>query len=178
LRKIGDKKSVVQISGGRDDFPAVEVERIAHGLERVKGDSDREHNVEGVGVNCQAAIAQERSEIGDKKIAVFEKKKDNQINSESDRKKEFCGLPVFGVIDSGAAQIVCGYGNKHEQQETDIPCAIKDATGGQEHSVLPTMGQDEVKSVDNKNEKKKLCGVKKHGGLILIWLLVISPRIS
>ena len=64
LREEGDEEREVEEVARRGDAAAIDVDRVAHGLERVEGDADRQHDAEVEGRERDAEERQETRERG------------------------------------------------------------------------------------------------------------------
>src|ERR1051325_9747094 len=105
-----EREEVYEAARGRN-VPAVNVERIAHGLKRVERNARGQDVAEQVRLRRQAELREHRRNRGDEEIAILEKSQHAEIRHDAQREQEFA-LPgraqPFETEADGKIQRACG----------------------------------------------------------------------
>ena len=137
----------------RPDVPAVDVDGVAHGLERIKADAKRQaHACQRQG-KAEQAVHRRQEEVG-----VFEKAEQPEIQQERrPRSASFAVRCAAPPLDAQAERPVR---NGREQQREHIHRLaerIEQQACDQQNGIPPTLRRE---SVDRERERKK--GIEKY----------------
>ena len=90
-----EEREVPQVLRGRR-FPAVDIDRVAHRLERVEADAGRQNDAEQAHVDVlDADRVQQADQAAEEEVAVLEEAEDRQIGDHADREERLPPRP-FG----------------------------------------------------------------------------------
>jgi hypothetical protein len=127
-------KSVKRRTG--PDRPAVHVDRVAHRLERVERDADREHERERGGVHLEAQRGEGEGEAVGEEAEVLEGAEDRQLGGGGDEQEALAAGGVVAGVDGPGEGPVDRDREEHEAEEAPVPPAVKDQAGAQQQEIL------------------------------------------
>ncbi len=223
LRKEGHEEREVEEAVGGAEATAIDVDRVAHRLERVERDPDREHHVEMPVRGRNAEVPEKLLEASDEEVEVLEEPEHAEVHDEArhersaapgslgkrretpvarggddaDRsdgqRRENAGarqnaaggigsedlrpvdrheddhpqhgpgrgresLPALerAAIDHQGARVVERRREHDQRQESDVPAAVEEVAGDEQHAVLPEVRQQPIQRVDRRQEEQVL----------------------
>ena len=155
LRKKGNGQDEIAQRFGRLQDAAINVERVRERMERVKGDADRQKNVEMRWLIDDADAREQPLEIFEQKVPVFEKPQHAQVHADARHQPGASGTMSLGLGHSSAEpKIHCRCG-KEQRGKWRVPRAVKNVACGHEE-ILPRVpgthapigGDDDYKKDD------------------------------
>ena len=163
LRKKRDiSGEVVKISDGLD-LSAVHVDRIAHRLESIKGNPEREHDVQDRQACMQAERIQKRLQIVRKEMVILEKSEGQQVGNHADRDQAFSPGRDFAFGKFEGDPVIDERRQKNPKQKLPVPCRVEGKARNQQETVLPSVVKAQVNAVNHQEEKSELNRIKQQG---------------
>jgi len=162
LREKRNRENEIAERSRRLQHATINIERIRKGMESVKGNADREQNVEMRRLIDDADSREQPLEILKEEISVFEKTEHAQVHAHARDQPSF--LVIFGFTYLPTEpEIHCG-GRKQKRGKGRVPGAVKDVARDNEQIFpqLPT-AEAPVESDDNYEKDNESERVKKHG---------------
>jgi len=123
-------------------------------LKSVKGDTDREQNLEKGDSDVKSQDRQQGLHVIDEEIVILEEAEDRQISGDAEKQEEFPFFYIFRFVDLETAEIIENRGGKNKGEKPPVPGTVKHVTGHQQHPVLQPMVENEIETV-NYGEKYK-----------------------
>ena len=134
----------------------INIQRIGHGLEGVKGYSDRQDDVQMAHRGIDSDLLEQHDQIVRKEIEVFEEPQHAQTRGHADHHRDFAAALVVACIpDNQPGGVVDGRGDENQREKAPIPPAIEKVAGNQQQDVLAPMGQGPIEAVDHQKENQK-----------------------
>ena len=158
LREEGNEEGEIHEVTCRAGFSPVDVDRVAHALEGVEGDSHRQQKLMDGQMEAQIfgqAVAEE--------VVVLEDRQDAEIGAQAEDQEEFSPSLGLGFFDPPCGEVVDQGGSGDQQGVTRVPAAVKKIAGDQQD---PPSGRDRRQAVQNHHraeENQEGVGMEKHG---------------
>ena len=152
------------VAGGLE-VAAVDVDGVGEGLEGVEGDANGQNDLQGGGVHGDAEAIPGGDPVLDEEVGVFEVREDAEVNGERDPQPSILSLPVIGLLDADADEIVDEGGEGDEPEEAPVPPSVEDVGGDQQKKVLrPQLAvrHEPIQPEDNRQKDQKLRAVEEH----------------
>src|SRR4051794_41186753 len=100
LRKERNERQELNSVTTRAHLATIDIDRVAHLLECVEGNSDRQHDAKCVEVRLQPDRAQHLREAPDEEIKVFKESKNHQVQPETYSQKAPPNPSVTQIVQS------------------------------------------------------------------------------
>ena len=113
------------VAGGLEVAP-IDVDGVGEGLEGVEGDADGQDDLQGGGVHGDAEAVPGGDPVLDEEVGVLEVAKDAKVDGERNPETTLLALPVIGLFDADADEVVDEGGEGDEPEEAPVPPAIED----------------------------------------------------
>ena len=113
------------VAGGLEVAP-IDVDGVGEGLEGVEGDADGQDDLQGGGVHGDAEAVPGGDPVLDEEVGVLEVAEDAKVDGEGNPQPAFLALPVIGLFDADADEVVDEGGEGDEPEEAPVPPAIED----------------------------------------------------
>ena len=113
------------VAGGLEVAP-IDVDGVGEGLEGVEGDADGQDDLQGGGVHGDAEGVPGGDPVLDEEVGVLEVAEDAEVDGEGNPEPTFLALPVIGLFDADADEVVDEGGEGDEPEEAPVPPAIED----------------------------------------------------
>lgn len=167
LREETDVGEKCRDVAARLDVPAVHVDAVAQGLERIETDAHRQQDVERGPVGLETDAAEQQGQIFRKKVVVFEDAEDREVQDDVANGHPPASLPV--VSESAyeqAARVAEEGGQDDQKQKPHIPPAVKDIAGSYQKKILPRQPfeYEPIKQEDYRQEEDEFQRIEKHNG--------------
>ena len=137
-------------------------------LEGVEGDADGQDDLQGGGVHGDAKAVPGGDPILDEEVGVLEVAEDAEVDGERNPEPTPLALPVIGLFDADADEIVDEGGEGDEPEKAPVPPAVEDVGGDQQQQVLSpqvTLSHKPIQAEDDWQKDQKLRAVEEH------WLI-------
>ncbi len=133
LREERDEQSVVEQAAARLEFAAVHVDGVAHALECVERDADRQQHIDGAEVQRTAGCCRDVVGAGDHEIRVLEEGKHAQVADHADRDQS---LRLQGLREMQPDPVV-EHGREQDQaQVLPVPRRVEVPAGQQQDPLV------------------------------------------
>ena len=109
----------------------------------------------------------------DEEVGVLEVAEDAEVDGEGDPQPPFLPLPVIGLFDADADEVVDEGGEGNEPEEAPVPPAVEDVGRNQQQEVLRlqvAVRHEPIQPEDNRQEDQKLRAVEELPGISLTWI--------
>jgi hypothetical protein len=136
--------------------PAVRVDDVGDGVERVERNADRQDHVEHRQLGAPAEEIDEIIDRSCEESGVFEEAKQQQIDGDRRDHQQLALARVSRGEKSATCRITHECGEHHQQTETRIPITVENVTGDREPYVtLPCASQAPVDDIRHRQEGKE-----------------------
>ena len=104
----------------------------------------------------------------DEEVGVFEVAEDAEVDGKGDPEPTLLALPVIGLFDADADEIVDESGEGDESEEAPVPPSVEEVGSDQQQEILRpqvAVRHKPIQPKDNRQEDQKLRAVEEH------WLI-------
>jgi hypothetical protein len=155
-------------------------------VKRIKGNADRQKNVEMRRLINDAAPREEPLKIFEQKVPVFEKPEHAQVHADTGNQPDATGMFSFCLRDSGPEPKVHCRRGKEERGKGRIPRAIKNVAGDDEQ-VFPRVPTADapIERYHDREKNYERERIEKHevarflsekGRMVSTFLLMANPQ--
>ena len=180
----GDQMREERDEGGELDEVArwfgvasIDVDHIAHRLERIERNADRQNYVEMPMRALDPHLRQHRFEAVDEEIRVLEIAEHSQIERHAQGDERFALSLIFNAIDRHAAEVIHHGREDQKPEEPPIPTRVEIVARGEQNQVLnaqPTAGRPIYREED-REEISELKSIKEHASISLPFSTASLP---
>ena len=165
LREQGDIAGEIDEAPRGAGLPAVEIEGIAHRLERVERNAHRQHEVQqGDQVRPAPQPAGHRVGCLCAQVVVLEKGQHAHVAADGDQQPALFLRRIRRGRDAAAGQIVDGDGQQQQPAVAVVPPAVEDETAQRQPAVPPALRQQQVIAGQHHRQqaKQEFVGIEQH----------------
>jgi hypothetical protein len=168
LREEGDVERVVERFADRLEAAAVDVDGVAHRLERVEGDADRKHDFEREVRQRQPGQRGEVAQALREEAGVLEDAQDREVGDDTEGHPQPAAPRVVRPRDPEAGDVVDRGREQQQATEAPVPRAVEEVARGQQHAILRALRQHDVQGQADREEEPELEAIEEHasGGSI------------
>src|ERR1051325_7411493 len=143
-------------------LPAIDLDRITHGLKSVEGQADRQNQVEIRNGVVPADGLCEGIQVAVGKIEVLEHRQHTHVGCNAESEQE-CALLPFGLVNENAGHVIDENRECQDQDENGNEVHVENTTGEQKENPPQSMRKCEVEQGDDGKENKKSDRIEEHG---------------
>jgi hypothetical protein len=158
------------------DAPAVDVDGVAEGLERVEGDAHRQHEVEHRRLHRQAHAREAGAHGRHEEVGVLEEAERAQVAHQAQRDQRLAQGRALGAAQGGADVVIEERGADDEEEERRVPRHVEHVAGPQQqHGAHEAKAHHRPEEREDDAQKERVLeAVEQHGAVSP----PLSPRVS
>ena len=150
LGKERHVESILQQVGQWLERTAVDVDGVAHALEREETDAHGQEDVPRLEV-----VANHLREHAGKEIGVFEVAEQSEVYQQAERDKALAELAVVAVAVNGMGYVEVGRGDHGKQKEVHAAALVVEIIGEKRHEEQPRIELALQQHIDKREAKKQ-----------------------
>jgi cell division septation protein DedD len=139
LGKKCEKKSVIAKAPAGCRAAKIHIERVAHCLESVKADANRENDTQSYRIRVQAQSIEKANCGVCKKIKILEESQDGHVGQNRNH-QEPLSLPVVSsapkVVDFPRQKVIKEGAESNKPEKSPVPKTIEEVTEYEKHPIL------------------------------------------
>ena len=149
-------------------FAPVGIHQVAHSLQRVKGDTHGQQEVERRRSDLHAQMRQHRQHGFGEKAQIFEPDQRGQGQQDACRQHTLAGL----ALQQAAAEIAHGGDKSQHRDMGRVPAEIEEIAGQQQPGPPGLLGHRKIPQRRQRQKQQKLCRIENHrySSSNLFWL--------
>ena len=160
VRKERDERRQVEQVAAGAQLSLVDVDRVAHRLERVEGNADRQQHAQRRLVPGHPGRRQHRVHVVDEEVEVLEEAQHPEVGDDAEPQERLAlRRPRFHA--AGRA-VVDHRGGRDQDQEPRVHVAVEEIAAGEQQEVLATVRQQPVDGGERDEEQDEVEAVEDH----------------
>ena len=160
LRKKRHEEHVIAETPARADVPAGDVHDVTDTLKRVERDARRQHHLQHRERHVQVQRVEQRGDIRDAEIVVFENAEQPEIAEHADRDQ--LPLPRRRILDPARDEVVDDRGHGERQEKPRLIPPVENEAHRDEQEIPPARRDAPVKREDDGEKNEVGEAVKDH----------------
>lgn len=126
LWKEGDERKVVDQTVGGFELSSINIDRVAHRLERVEANPNGQNDLECSAVHVEAKQLPQIADAVDEEIEVLENGQQAQVASQADEQPSLPPESLLCLVDGSPYGIIHQARRHHQHAKSVVPPSIED----------------------------------------------------
>ena len=142
---------------------AVDVDDVAHGLERVERDAHGQDDAQQRQRGVEPQRFQQDGQAVREEVEILEEAEDAEVEDGAGGDPALAGAERGGAGEGLPDPVIRGRRERQQEQEAPIPGAVEQIAGGEQQAVLAAVRQKQVEQEDGREEDEECQAVEQHG---------------
>ncbi len=166
VREETDEQREVPEIPRRLELAPVDVDRVAHRLEREERDADGQHDGEHVRLEGHVQRVQQVLHAAYEEVEILEEAEHREVAGHADRENPLAHrlrrAPLLQPLQVRGHEEVHDHRDEQKRQETPVPARVEEQAGGEQPAILPLVAEGVIDGQHDGEEKSKGERVEQH----------------